>query len=675
MPVSRFDVDAFLSLPRLDGLELSPDGDQLVTTVSLPGPDQRKLVSSLWALDPRGARPPRRLTFSAAGERSPRFAPDGSLLFASARPRPEDAAGAPAEVTALWRLPASGEAALVAAPPGGVEGLAVARSHGRIVLATPVHPGCATWADDAAREQARSEREVTAQLFTAYPVRDWDRWYGPRQRQLFAQASDAEQPEFAALTPDAAYDLEGGAFDVAPCGDAVVTTWRRPAGNALDDGQALVFVPVGADGRPGDARTLVAEPRAVYSGVAYAPSGDRVAAVRMRLGAPDRCADSTVCVVDLATGHCRNVLEHFDGWAQEIVWDPSGNTIYFTADDHGHVPVFAVDVASGAVRRLVEHGSYASMAAAADAATLYTLRSGIGEPPHAVAVDTGDPERQARRISCGSTPAGEPGGVPAHRIERVEAAADDGATVPGWLVLPATDGPAPLVAFLHGGPLASWNTWHWRWCPHLLAARGWAVLLGDPALSLGYGRSYVERGWGRWGAEPYTDTMALVEEVCRRADVDGERTAVMGGSYGGYLANWIAGHTDRFRAIVTHGSVWNLEAFHGATDDAPSLEAEFGDRYHQAERYREWSPCRFADRVRTPMLVIHSERDYRVPVSEALALWTDLRRHGVEAAYLHFPDENHWILSPPHVRVWYETVFAFLDHHVLDLPWGRPEHV
>jgi dipeptidyl aminopeptidase/acylaminoacyl peptidase len=147
----------------------------------------------------------------------------------------------------------------------------------------------------------------------------------------------------------------------------------------------------------------------------------------------------------------------------------------------------------------------------------------------------------------------------------------------------------------------------------------------------------------------------------------------MGGSFGGYMANWVAGRTDRFDAIVTHASLWDLEGFHGTTDLGVWWEYEFGDPYENPDRYREHSPRRHVGEITTPMLVIHGERDYRVPVSEALTLWTDLQRHGVPSELLYFPDENHWILKPQNARLWYATVLAFLDHHVLGAPWERPD--
>ena len=182
--------------------------------------------------------------------------------------------------------------------------------------------------------------------------------------------------------------------------------------------------------------------------------------------------------------------------------------------------------------------------------------------------------------------------------------------------------PAPLLLWIHGGPLNSWNAWHWRWNPWVMAAHGYAVLLPDPALSTGYGRAFVARGWGRWGAEPYTDLLALTDAAERLPEIDGERTAAMGGSFGGYMANWMAGHTDRFTAIVTHASLWALDQF-VPTTDLPAYWLREMTPQVQAEH----SPHRHADAITTPMLVIHGDRDHRVPIGEALRLWWDLVRH------------------------------------------------
>jgi dipeptidyl aminopeptidase/acylaminoacyl peptidase len=207
----------------------------------------------------------------------------------------------------------------------------------------------------------------------------------------------------------------------------------------------------------------------------------------------------------------------------------------------------------------------------------------------------------------------------------------------------------------------------------LLAARGYAVLLPNPALSQGFGQDFVRRGWGEWGAAPYTDLMAAVDAAEQLPEIDESRTAAMGGSFGGYMANWIATQTDRFRAIVTHASLWDLDAFTGTTDSAYHWEREWGDPLREPKRYEQNSPHRYADAIRTPMLVIHGDRDYRVPIGEGLRLWYDLQKRAVPSKFLYFPDENHWILTPGNHVVWYETVLAFLAEHVLGEEWRRPE--
>jgi dipeptidyl aminopeptidase/acylaminoacyl peptidase len=231
-----------------------------------------------------------------------------------------------------------------------------------------------------------------------------------------------------------------------------------------------------------------------------------------------------------------------------------------------------------------------------------------------------------------------------------------------------------MLLWVHGGPLHSWNAWQWRWNPWLAVARGYAVLLPDPALSTGYGREFIRRGWGNWGGAPYTDLMAITDAVVERPDIDAERTAAMGGSFGGYMANWIAVSTDRFKAIVTHASLWALDQFWRTTDASWYWEREMSPEMTEAN-----SPHLRADKIVTPMLVIHGDKDYRVPIGEALRLWYDLASRAKAAngremphKFLYFPDENHWILTPEHVKVWYQAVFAFLAHHVLGEPWEAP---
>jgi dipeptidyl aminopeptidase/acylaminoacyl peptidase len=668
--VTAFDLDTFLAMPRVSGLALSPDGSRLVTSVATVAPDGTKFHTALWQLDPAGEAAPRRLTRSAKGESGAAFLPDGSVVFTSARPDPDATKGDDRDDrAALWLLPAGGgEARLLADPPAGVDGLAVARDSGAVVLGVGAYPATATLEEDAAKHKARKEAGVTAQLFESYPIRFWDHYIGPRDRRLYripppTAADDRSVPDL--VVDGTGQHLDEVGFDVTPDGSTVLTSWH-PRRGATDLTTNLVAI----DTATGQRRTL-ADGDVSYDGVRCSPDGRSAVCVLETLGDPDHQGNLTLWLVDLATGEGRDLTPTLDLWPHGPVWAPDSSAVYFVADEGGRAPAFRVDIASGDVIRLSTAGAFSDLCPSPDGNTVYAVRNTVASPPQAVALEAGRTDQEPRPIPTPGSPVGVPG-----RVEELIAAASDLTPIHSWLALPADASaadPAPLVVWIHGGPLGSWNSWHWRWNPWVLVERGYAVLMPDPALSTGYGQAFVERGRGRWGDEPFTDLMAATDAAVARPDIDAARTAAMGGSFGGYMANWVAGHTDRFRCLVTHASLWALDQFHGTTDHASWWELEFGNPYRDLSRYEAHSPHRSIDKISTPMLVIHGERDHRVPVGEALRLWADLMRHDVEAKFLYFPDENHWIGKPQHARVWYETVLAWLDHHLLGKEWQRPE--
>jgi dipeptidyl aminopeptidase/acylaminoacyl peptidase len=329
----------------------------------------------------------------------------------------------------------------------------------------------------------------------------------------------------------------------------------------------------------------------------------------------------------------------------------------------GRGALLEVDAASGAVRTLAEDAVYGSVRVGP--AALYALRSSIARPPH--------PVRVAPDGTVTELPAPDPDPELPGRLTEVVATAPDGAPVRAWLALPdgaSPDAPVPLELWVHGGPFGSWNGWSWRWCPWLTVARGHAVLLPDPALSTGYGEAWFARAWPHRAGVVWADLEAVLDEALRRPDLDAGRTALLGASFGGYLTNWVAGHTDRFAAVVTHAGLWALDQQHATTDAAWWKASLFGRRADHPEWYAENSPDGFAGAVRTPMLIVHGNRDYRVPVTEALRAWWDLvdRFDGDPAdlphRFLQFTGENHWITTPGNARTWYETVLAFVGERL-----------
>ncbi|HEU0239550.1 MAG TPA: S9 family peptidase [Micromonosporaceae bacterium] len=671
-------LDDFIALPRVSGLVLSPDGSRLITSVATLDPKKTRYVNALWEVDPAGVRPARRLTRSAKGESGAAFLPDGSIAFVSARPDPA-AEDSDDEKAALWQLPAGGgEARVIATRPGGVSGVVVAAESGTILVSSATLPGAVTREDDEKRRKERKDRKVSAILHETYPIRYWDHDIGPDSPRLFvgarpsgdgAPGADPEQVTLQDITPDAERALASGepAYDITPDGTTVISSWALPEQGGSRDG--LVVIDVAS----GERRVLLGDPDFEYGGPRISPDGATIAVSVFRRDTADTAPDIWIALVDLATGDSRDLTKDWDRWPSRPVWTPDGSALIVSADDGGGAPLFRVDATTGAVARLTgDQGAYSDPQVSPDGRYVYAMRAAIDAPPAPVRVAASTPNQQPTFLNGPAPKLTMPG-----TLNEVTAIAEDGSALRAWLVLPdgaSAESPAPLLLWIHGGPLGSWNAWAWRWNPWLAAAQGYAVLLPDPALSTGYGWDFIQRGWGSWGGSPYTDLMRVTDAAEARDDIDATRTGAMGGSFGGYMANWVAGHTDRFKGIVTHASLWALDQF-GPTTDA----YHYWRRELTPERALANSPHRHVDAITTPMLVIHGDRDYRVPIGEGLRLWAELSERHLSAdgttphKFLYFPDENHWVLSPQHAKVWYDTVFAFLTATVLGGKWQTPE--
>ena len=675
MPNSAFnDLSEYVRLPRLSGLALSPDGTRLITTVQELSADGTRYLSAVWEIDPAGVRPSRRLTRSAKGESSPAFLPDGTLLFRSGRAVSDPAEGEEEGESALWALPpVGGEAARVVTRPGGVNEYATARAAERVAFAGSLLPGAETVERDAELRKARTKAKVTAILHEGPMVRYWDHDLGPGTPHVFV----VEKPGAEAVDCGIGVPWEQ---DVAVSPDGSLVAYNTLL---TDDPTSPRDAIVVADAATGKRLRLIAQPEGELSGAVFTPDGRQVICGQKPLSTYEESFDYTLWLFD-ATDEGdpgRPLLPDSELWpgstAVSPVPGPDGElVVFFAADELGRCPVFRLDVhADGrtALTRLTEEGAYTSLQVAPDGLALYALRAAVDASPAPVRLDAYAPDQRPEPLL---TP-GEVGPLPGSLTE-VHTTAADGTALRAWLVLPegaSAEHPAPLLLWVHGGPQHSWNSWQWRWNPWLAAARGYAVLLPDPALSTGYGTRMHQRGWGDWGGTPFTDVIAITDAALERPDLDGERTAMMGGSFGGYMANWIATQTDRFQAIVSHAGLWNLDAFGGTTDAPWYWRRSHGDPLTERGRYEASSPHLRAAQIRTPMLVIHGDRDYRVPIGEALGLWSDLVRFDVPAKFLYFPDEGHWILQPNHTRLWYQTVFNFLEHHVLGAEWVRPDLV
>lgn len=660
------ELDDYIALARLSGLVLSPDGSLLICARAVLDDKSAEYVSSLWEIDPEGRRPARRLTWGSTSESDAAFAFDGDVLFTATRAVPGESDPQPA----LWRLPAAGgEAQLLISRPGGVSSVSAAKAAPTFVAQTSVMASAISLDQDDQVRSARKDKKVTAMLHTGYPVRHWDHDLGPDHPHLVVAETDSkESVELRDITPTAGAALRETSTTISDDGLFVVTTWT--VGDASAARRSTL---VRIDTVTGDRVTLVDEADADVYNPVLSPDGTKLAFIRETLTTPESAPRMTLQLYDFGSGAVTGVADGWDRWPTSLAWLPDGSGLVVTADDGGRGPIFTIDLWGQPVRLTADDAAYTDVRVAPDGESIYALRASYEAPPHVVRVDLRSGEITALR---GPDTLPELPGT----LTEITARAEDGSTVRSWLALPtgaAPHAPVPLLLWVHGGPLGSWNTWSWRWNPWLLVAKGYAVLLPDPALSTGYGQDFVQRGWGQWGKAPFTDLMAITDAAVAQPEIDPKRTGAMGGSFGGYMANWIAGHTNRFDAIVTHASLWALDQF-GPTTDA----AWYWQREMSPEMAVENSPHLYVADITTPMLVIHGDKDYRVPIGEGLRLWYELlAESGLPAdddgktdhRFLYFPDENHWVLKPQHTKIWYEVVTAFLSEHVLGEDVALPE--
>jgi len=636
----------FLALPNVSSPRLSPDGKLIVYTVTTYSLQDNRGTSRVWLADVATGQA-RQLTQGPGSDRQPCWSPDGgSVAFVSTR-----VGGAQ-----LWVLVlAGGEARQVTSLADGVFD-PVWLPDGKGLLVT----SDIKWPADQEIDRRNGEFPTDARLWTELFYRHWDDWRaGKRQHVFSVSLADGHAKDLTPLDRDAPTIATSGDGDVSVAPDGREIAVAIHADRVADSTNVDVYV-MRPDGTGLHALTSA---RGADNTPRYSPDGRWIA--YLSLERPGFEADrSRLMLLPRAEGRSGGqAVEATKGWTLSVAsftWCPDSQCIFAVVEERGQENIYRIDLPSFRRSAAVSGGGVnTQVSVASDGKSLAYLHQSNTEPAE---VWFGG-RRLSHHTDAGLAP------LDLHPLESFGFVGALGDSVYGWLLKPPGFDPAkkyPLVYLIHGGPQGAWDdNWHARWNYQMFASRGYVVAAVNFHGSTGYGQKFTDAISQHWGDYPYEDLMKGLDVVARLPYVDSTRMGAAGASYGGYMIYWLAGHTDRFKVLVAHDGVFNAASMYGSTEELWFVEWEFGGApYANRALYEKWSPLTFAQHWKTPMLIVHSQLDYRVDLSEGYQAFTALKTMGVPAKFLYFPDEGHWVLRPRNRRLWWGTVLDWLDEYL-----------
>ncbi len=654
-----FAVQDLVSLQRVSDLAVSPDGKRVAYTLRSTDLAANRGRTDVWTLElaRRGAKPVQ-VTTDPGADGSAQWSADGTQIYFLS-----DRSGS----TQVWRAPAAGGGALqVTQLPVDVGSFRLSPRTDRLLFSAEVFAGCDP-ACSAARLKKQQSHVASGVLQQDLFVRHWDSWSDGRRSQLFSVALDARGAVSGAaslltqgLDGDVPHKPFGGREDyaISPDGATVVFSVRVASkGEPWSTNFDLYAVPA-AGGTP---RNLTAANPAADLHPVFSPDGTRLAYLAAERPGYESDRQRLV-LLDLKSGAAKPLTQTWDRSIEDFAWSRDGLSLFATAQHLGQKPLWLVDVNSGRASAITGAGTVEEFSVGSDR-VVYSAGD-LGNPPDLFSVAfTGGRATQLTRINADLRAT--------RRFGDFEQFSFSGARndlVYAYLVKPVGFKPGsqyPLAVLIHGGPQGSMaNEWHWRWNAQNFAGAGFAALLIDFHGSTGYGQAFTDAINQDWGGKPLEDIQKGVSAALSKYKfLDPQRMCALGGSYGGYLVNWIAGAMpDRFKCLVSHSGVFDNRSMYYSTEELWFPEWEFGGpEFSNPQGYSKYNPVEHVKDWKTPLLVIHGQRDFRVPYTQGLSAFTAAQRRGISSEWLFFPDENHWILKPANSMQWYEVVIDWLN--------------
>ena len=650
--------DDMIQMHRVGEAQVSPDGRWVAYTVSTPDMDANRGASNIWIVPSTGGAS---LQLTQSGhDSSPVWSPDGkTIAFLSSR-------SGDSQVYLLSMD--GGEAKPLTHLSTGADIVKWSPDGKTIAFTSSVYPDCKDDACNSARDAEKEKSKVKAHVAEHLLYRHWTHWNEGKRGHLFVVTADGIATP-RDLTAEANYDVppdeRGGPSDLNFSPDSkeiCFTAVTDPIEAISTNGDLFVVLVAG-----GEAKRITTQ-QGFDGGPAYSPDGKYIA-YHAQL-TPEYESDRwRVMLYDRATGTNENLSEGFDRSANELTWSADSKTIYFTAENETLQPIYSMAPRAGAEPKKIVADSFNSMISlSGDGKTLVFERTSLKMPSEIfAAASDGSGVRQLTHQNDSILAS-----LKMNAPETFWFEGAGGIKVQAMLIRPPDFDASkkyPLLVLLHGGPQTMWsNAWGYRWNAQVFSAAGYVTLMINRRGSTGYGQKFTDEITNDWGGKPYVDVMNGVDFALKKYSyIDGSRMAAAGGSYGGYMANWIATHTGRFKAIISHAGIYDKNSMY-ATEELWFEEHDMqGMPWTNPESYRKWAPMTYAGdlaKFKTPTLVIAGERDYRVPYTQSLEFFNTMQRQGVPSKLVIFPDEGHWVLKPQNGKFWYKTFLDWLATYV-----------
>jgi dipeptidyl aminopeptidase/acylaminoacyl peptidase len=663
-----FTFEDMMKLKRVDEPVPSPDGKWVVFSATDVDLEANTKISHLWIVPASGGES-KRLSETPNHEERPRFSPDGKKLIWTSKAT---------DPTQIWMCDFNSDGGTLAGQPhqvtnisSGADGAIWSPDGKNIVFVSEVYPDCKDDACNKQRDEELKNSKVKAKIFTKLFYRHWNAFTEFKRSHLFVISAEGGEPKDLAPGDHAVPPFHLGGQDmyaISPDGQELAYTSNIDEVEATSTNNEIFTVPMSG----GTAKKVSTSPGADTTPL-YSPDG-KYLAWRSQARAGFEADKWRLMLQDRQSGATRDLTEKFERSVGGMAWRTDSKTIFFTAEDHGESPIYGFILSDNKASEIIRlHGD--DLTPSKDGKLVYFTRMSIVAPNEIARFDLEEYDNASGHGQdvVHAEPVTHMNDALLSQIDMqpLESFTFKGANdeeVQGFMVKPPGFDPNkkyPLKFLIHGGPQGAWgNSWTYRWNAELFAATGiYVVVMINFHGSTGYGQKFTDSISGDWGGAPFVDLMKGLDYVEKTYPfIDKNREAALGASYGGYMANWILGHTDRFKCIVSHDGTFNTESVYGTTEELWFPEWEFkGPPWKQRELYRKFSPHLFADKFKTPTLVVHGQNDYRLDVSEGFQLFTTLQRLKIPSKMLYFPDEGHWVLKPQNSRLWYKTVNDWVD--------------